>query len=341
MGVLFQIMAKSNLQHNTYRVGFLLIDGFALMSYSSAVEPLRAANLLLDDAYRFDHLCLLGDSVVSSSGALVPATAYMSALVEYDLILVVAGGDPFKVNDESLFRWLRAQARNGVRIGGVSGGPVVLSLAGIMSGFRMTLHWEHAQVLSEQAPELLIERSLYVIDRQRITCAGGTAALDMMHALITQHHGSDFARQVSDWFLHTTIRLSNAPQRSGMVERYGTHDAAVLSVIECMENHLADPLELSQLASIAGLSVRQLNRLFTDKLGVSTIAFYRQLRLNMAKDLLAQSPLSITEVSVAAGFNSSAHFSSCFKSFFGVAPSVIRSGNSALDKSAVKAQKEP
>lgn len=295
------------------------------MSYSSAQEPLRAANLLNPGAYKITHLCPDSQVPISSSGAIIPATPIAQVEERFDLILVVAGGDPFKFDRPELNKWLFRQASYGALIGGVSGGPVILSLAGLMDGYRMTLHWEHAKTLSEISPDSLIERSLYVIDRNRLTCAGGTAPLDMMHALIMQHHGANFARRVSDWFLHTTIRVSNAPQRSGLAERYQTHNQSILTAIELMENHIAEPLELAQLAAIVGLGVRQLNRLFKQKLGTSTIAFYRNLRLSIAQNLLQQSQLSVTEVAMAAGFVSTAHFSSTFKTHFGVAPSVLRS----------------
>lgn len=308
-----------------FSVGFLLIDGYALMSYSSAQEPLRAANLLSPDAYEITNLCLDGDAALSSSGAIVPAMPIKASVQKYDLILVVAGGDPFKIERPDLNKWLRRQASVGAMIGGVSGGPVILSRAGLMSNYRMTLHWEHAKTLSEVSPDSLIERSLYVIDRNRLTCAGGTAPLDMMHALIMEHHGADFARRVSDWFLHTTVRVPSAPQRSGLAQRYGTHNQSILAAIEIMENHIAEPLALGQLADQLGLGVRQLNRLFKQKLGTSTIAFYRKLRLAIAENLLQQSQLSITEIALAAGFVSTAHFSTTFKSHYGVAPTMLRS----------------
>jgi len=135
------------------------------------------------------------------------------------------------------------------------------------------------------------------MDRDRMTCAGGTAALDMMHALISKQHGADFARKVSDWFLHTDIRPSEGPQRSA---------------IELMENHIADPLELDQLARIVGVSARQLNRLFAEKLNVSTVRFYRSLRLEKARELLQQTTLNLAEISSATGFANSAHFSRRF-----------------------------
>jgi len=325
MGVKLSNMDLSSNCATIYRVGFLLIDGYALMSYSSAVEPLRAANLLNPGSYEILHICLDEGGATSSSGANVPAIPIAKMSQQFDLILVVAGGDPFKINRADLNTWLRRQAGLGAFIGGVSGGPVILSVSGLMDGYRMTLHWEHAKALAEVSPDLLIERSLYVIDRNRLTCAGGTAPLDMMHALITQHHGADFARRVSDWFLHTTIRVSSAPQRAGLAERYRTHNESILMVIEVMENHVAEPLGLAQLAGVVGLGARQLNRLFKEKLGTSTMAFYRQLRLSIAENLLLQSHLSVTDIAIASGFVSSSRFSATFKSHYGVAPSVLRS----------------
>ena len=308
-----------------FRVGVLLIDGFALMSYSAALEPLRAANLLARQTlYDIRHMPAEGASSSSSGGAVIRATAHIGEQVDFDLLLVVAGSDPISFDNRRVFQWLRHLARRGVIIGGVSGGPVILANAGIMEGQRMTLHWEHAGALAEVMPSLLIERTLYLIDRDRMTCAGGTAPLDMMHALITQHHGEDFARRVSDWFMHTDIRLSGEPQRAGLAERYHTSSRAILQVIEAMENHLADPLELAQLAALAELGSRQLNRLFHDKLGESTIAFYKKLRLEKASNLLAQSPLSVTEIALATGFVSTAHFSRSFRQRYGVAPSRLR-----------------
>jgi transcriptional regulator GlxA family with amidase domain len=310
---------------SAYRIGFLLIDGFALMSYAAAVEPLRAANLLAGGTvYQIHHVPAAGARAISSGGAVVEASAELGHDFDFDLVLVVAGGDPAVFRDERTFNWLRGLARRGVRLGGVSGGPVILALAGLMEGRRMTVHWEHAPALAEISPTLMVERTLYVIDRDRITCAGGTAPLDMMHALIAEHQGPAFARQVSDWFLHTEVRPSGGPQRAGLVERHGTTNPAVIQAIEAMENHIADPLELAQLAQLSGVGPRQLNRLFREKLGCSTMEFYRKLRLDKARNLLEQSTLSLTEIALATGFANSAHFSKVFRDFFGRAPSMLR-----------------
>lgn len=295
------------------------------MSYSAALEPLRAANLMAGrPLYDICNLPVSGSQSVSSSGAIVPATDEAGEQTGFDLILVVAGGDPARFSDNRIFQWLRREARRGVLMAGVSGGPVILARAGLMAGRRMTVHWEHAPVLAEISPDLMVERTLYVIDRDRMTCAGGTAPLDMMHALITRHHGPAFARQVSDWFLHTEIRPSGGPQRAGVAERYGTTNAVIALAIEAMENHIADPLDLGQVAQLSGIGPRQLCRLFKSRMDTSTMTFYRDLRLDKARSLIAQSTLSITEIALATGFSTSAHLSRCFRARFGVTPSSLR-----------------
>ncbi len=309
----------------TRRIGLLTLDGFALMSYASTVEPLRAANLLgRRDLYELVNIGLHERPVQSSGAAVVMSQARVGDDLNLDYLFVVAGGDPLKYNDRAVIPWLIRMARRGIRLGGVSGGPLILARAGLMSGRRMTVHWEHAELLADISPHLLIERSLYVIDRDRVTCAGGTAPLDLMHALIARHHGAPFARLVSDWFLHTEIRPSVGPQRGGLVERVGSNNAAILDAVEAMESHVAEPLGLEDLATIAVISPRQLNRLFREKLGRSTMTYYRELRLEKAQSLLRNSPLSLTEIALATGFANSSHFSRSYADQFGQPPSSNR-----------------
>ena len=318
-------MDKKEVSASPFKIGFLLIDGFAMMSFSSTTEPLRAANLLAErKVYDIRHIPVSGASAVSSSGAVIAANAHVGEQVDFDLVLVFAGGNPFSFTGERVFQWLRHLSARGVQLGGVSGGPVILARAGVMKNRRMTVHWEHARALAMMLPDLIVERSLYVMDRDRLTCAGGIAPLDMMHALISNNHGTDFARQVSDWFMHTWIRPSGGEQRAGLVERYGITHLPVILTIEAMINHIADTLSLDQLAGFAQVSPRQLNRLFKSKLNQTTMDFYRNLRLEKARNLLSQTPLSSTEIALATGFSSSAHFSSAFRAKFNQPPSSCR-----------------
>ena len=204
---------KSGSDPAPFRVGVVPLPGFALMSYACTVEPLRAANLL--SRRPLYALSLFGtDGIVESSGPGQVATSHaIGETPPLDLLLVVAGGDPFAFDDPATLDWLRTMAARVPQVGGVSGGSVILAKAGLMAGRRMTVHWEHTALLAERHPDMVIERRLYVIDRDRVTCGGGTAPIDLMHALIAEQHGRVFAQLVSDWFLHTDIRAAGAPQR--------------------------------------------------------------------------------------------------------------------------------
>ncbi|MEM6482869.1 MAG: GlxA family transcriptional regulator, partial [Pseudomonadota bacterium] len=310
---------------NGRRVGVLPLRGFAMMSFAALTEPMRAANLLAGKTlYQMTCLSVDGGPVQSSGAGWVQADAAISPDQKLDDLFLIAGGDPARFEDRDLMHWLSRQSRQGTMIGGVSGGPVVLAQAGLMTGRRMTVHWEYAAALAEISPHLAIERSLYVIDRDRVTCAGGTAPLDLMHTLIAKHHGASFARRVTDWFMHTDIRPSAGPQRSGMVERVGTSVPAIIDAIAAMEAHVSDPLTLEDLAARASLSKRQLNRLFRERMQQSVMTYYRSLRLEKARGLLRSSPLRLTEIALATGFANSSHFSRSYAAHFGEPPSAYR-----------------
>ena len=307
------------------RIGILVLDGFAAMSFAALTEPMRAANLLArQQIYDTVIFSAKGHPAQSSGATIVMPNTRIGQDDRLDYVFVVAGGDPMRFSDPGVTAWLTRMSRAGIPLGGVSGGPVILARAGLMEKRRMTVHWEHATALAEVSPHLVIERSLYVIDRDRVTCAGGSAPMDLMHDLITQHHGTEFARRVSDWFMHTNIRPSGGPQRAGLLERVGSQNPIILDAVKTMEAHVAEPLPLESLAKTAGISPRQLNRLFAEKLGRPTMRYYREVRLEKAQSLLRNSPLSLTEIALATGFANSSHFSRAYAAQFGQPPSAHR-----------------
>lgn len=302
-------------------IGFLLVPGFALMSYASAIEPLRAANLFAGRTlYRWLHITQKDAVVTSSAGATVPCTASVGDDLDLDLLLVCAGGNPARFAHRPTFAWLRKLAQRGLRMGGVSGGPFILARAGIMGGYRMTIHWEHAPAFAEEFPDLLLTRARYVIDRNRVTCAGGVAPLDLMHALIAEKHGPELAGRTSDWFLHTDVHPGGGPQRASLSERYGIHRPELIAAIELMQNNLGEPLDRGEVARHVGLSTRQLDRLFARHLNKSFADHYRSIRLESAGELLRHSALTITEIAIACGFANASHFSRLFKAEHGFSP---------------------
>lgn len=308
-----------------FRVGFLLIDGFSLLTYSSAIEPLRAANQLAEqNLYEIWNIPAQGARARASCGALIPANAHVGERVGFDWVLVVASSDTIDAKQPRLLDWLRQLAHRKVILGGLAAGPLMLARAGLMRNRTMTLHWAFHETLRETHPELNVEQQLFVIDDGRVTCAGGTAPVDMMNAILTVQHGPEFALKISDWFSCTNVRVAESAQRSGIAQRYRMTNVDVTTTIELMESHIDDPLDLQQLSSMSTVSERQLNRLFQQHLGVGTMGFYRQLRLQRSHQLLTQSTLSIAGIGAATGFNNSAHFSRSFKDLYKRTPSEVR-----------------
>ncbi len=311
------------------RIGFVLVPGFALLSTAAAMEPLRAANLFAPTPlYDIVPLSVTGGPVRSSLPATIDTAPLSSGLfdgVPFDTVFVVAGGDPLAIPDRRRDDGLRRLAGQGVALGGISGGGLVLARAGLMTNRRFTVHWHHLDAARALPGPFAVDRRLYVIDRDRYTCAGGTAPLDMMHAIIAADHGAAMARRVADWFIQTEIRAADAPQQAR--PEHGAHgplSPPVRAALDLMDSHLADPLDLSQLAALVGLAPRRLQRRFAAELGLTVMGQYRALRLDLARDLVRRTRLPVGEIAAMTGFSSPAHLSAAFAARFGKPPRRMR-----------------
>jgi transcriptional regulator GlxA family with amidase domain len=312
--------------HETKRnIGFFFIDGFALLSAAAAVDPLRAANLLAKQPlYEISFFSKGGGPAFSSCGASFDTVRLTGSDHGLDILFFVAGGDVMAFTDPAVTGLVRSLAAHGTHIGGISGAPVLLAKAGVMEKRRFTVHWEHFEELTELSDRFLMERRLYIIDRDRYTCAGGMAPLDMMHALIQSDHGSELARAVSDWFIHTEIRSPEQPQRSGYAGGTKNLHPVVLGALDLMENHIADPLSFKQIAMLAGVSQRQLQRRFDQEFGCGPMQCYLDIRLDKADELTRKTRLPFMEIALTTGFVNQGHFAKSFKAKFGVPPSERR-----------------
>lgn len=308
----------------TERISFLLLPGFAMMSAASSVEPLRAANrIAAAPLYDVQFLSAEGGFVAASCGGGFETDRLTAPGPLPDHVFVVAGGNPFAQATSVEDAQLRRMARHGVPLGGISGGSVVLARAGLLDGRRCTVHWEHLDALREAYPDLLLEKRLFVLDRDRATCAGGVAPLDMMHALIQARHGAALATAVSDFFIHTRIRAADDPQQQAHSADTHLH-RSVAAAIRLMEDHIADPLSLTQLARLSGVSPRQLQRHFQDDFGHPIAQHYSALRLAKAAAYLQQTRLSIIEIATLVGFSNQSNFARAFRGHYGVSPRARR-----------------
>lgn len=309
----------------TQTFSFLLLDGFAMMSVASAIEPLRSLNRLLDrPAYGWRLVSLQGGIVTASNAIPFPTDPLPPVLAAGD-VLIVCGGLRIQPPDErQLLGALRRSARAGVPLGSLSTATYLLARAGLLDGYRCTIHWENRPAFEEEFPDLACTGKIYEIDRDRLTCSGGTAALDMMLHLIAETHGDVLARRVANQFHHERIRDKREDQRGGRLDHVARLPPSMRAVIGLMGRNLEDPLPIAELARRVKLSPRQLERLFLRYESVSPARYYLGLRIDRARELLLYSDRTIIDVAIAAGFTSTSHFSQWFKRLQGIRPSELR-----------------
>jgi len=301
---------------------FVLVPEFSMMPFTAAIEPLRVANRMAGrEIYRWSTLSKDGAPVRASNGAVIQVDSMLRLMGLADAVVVCAGINADNHLDPDLAAQLRRASRQGAMIGSVCSGSIVLADAGLLDGRRCTGHWEDLETLAENYPSLEVTKSIYEFDGNRFTCSGGTAPLDLMLNFIAQDLGRDLAAQVADQMLHHSARKPAEPQRLDLSERTGVRNPRVLDVIAAMEANLESPLPLAELADIAGLSLRQLERLFAGELGMRPGLYYRQLRLKRARHLVLQTGMSMMQVAVATGFSSATHFAKAYGALHGIPPS--------------------
>lgn len=306
------------------RFTFLLLDRFTLLPFSAAIEPLRLANRAAGkQLYQWRLVGRAGDSAICSNGTRVTLHEGLDGDVatDRDEVVIVCGGT--EISHEAtrpVLNWLRRKARGGASIGAVCTGAWVLAEAGLLDGRKATIHWEYHDGFAEAFPEVTLFRSVFVHDGNRLTAAGGTSSIDLMLHLVAEAHGDELAAELADQMLHTGIRTDQDRQRLSIPTRIGVRHPRLAAVIARMEANIEDPISPARLATDAGMSTRQLERLFRRYLNRSPKRYYMETRLARARNLLMQTEMSIIEIALASGFSSPSHFSKCYRAQYGSTP---------------------
>ena len=308
-------------QTMTQAFHFLLLPGFSALGCMSAIEPLRVANRFQPQLYRWHLLSVDGNSVAASNGVPFAVDAAFAQIGPVSNVFVIAGFNPLGCYTRELGEWLRTQQQAGAAIGGIDTGSLVLAEAGLLAPTDApTLHWEALAAFRERYPTLNPTDELFAIGERLMTCAGGTASIDMMLDLIGQQHGTALAAMISEQFVVDRIRQRSDHQRLEIAARYGVHNRKLIQVISLMQQHLESPLTSDALASAVNITRRQLERLFSGLLRQTPARFYMQLRLERARELVRQTEMTITAACVACGFESPSHFSRAYRQQFGCSP---------------------
>ncbi|WP_300518677.1 GlxA family transcriptional regulator [Aliiroseovarius sp.] len=303
------------------RFVFVLLNDFTLLSFAGALDALRIANRNFGaDAYEWVLCGEGGESVISSAGPEFRLDMDLEELKRDDTVLICSGVNVQANTSKRMLNWLRREARRGVAIGGLCTAAHVMAKAGLLDGKRATIHWENHDSFAEEFDEVELTKSVFVVDGNRMTTAGGTSAIDLMLKLIADDHGEEVANVVADQQIYTTIRTDQDTQRLSVPTRIGVRHPKLSAVIQMMEANIEEPVSPSILAKDVGMSTRQLERLFRRYLNRSPKRYYMELRLQKARNLLMQTDMSVINVALACGFASPSHFSKCYRAHYNTTP---------------------
>ncbi|MFZ5676039.1 MAG: GlxA family transcriptional regulator [Pseudomonadota bacterium] len=305
-------------------IAFLLIPRFSMIALFSALEPLRVANRFAGEVFSWRFVSMDGEAVIASNGIPVSVSASLEEIGRPDVVFACASYEHEAGMGRPVLNELRRLARNGALLGAVDTGAFLLAGAGVLDGHRATCHWETLPAFRESYPGIDVAEETYVLDRGRMTASGGAAALDMMLDWLGSIESEALAQKVADTLVHTRHLNHPGEARVPVGTRYRVGDPRLVKAIRLMEEHVEDKLTVTDVAATAGLSDRQLERLFHKHLQTTPVGFYRQLRLDRAQRLLTYSRLSVRDVALATGFSTLAEFSRAFKQKFGKPPSHAR-----------------
>lgn len=308
------------------RVAFLLVPGFSFFTLSCAIEAFRVANEHTGVA-RFDYMTVAANndaSVRSWDGLRLTADWLMGDCPQVRMIFIIASLQAAEFFTTDVARWLRRRAYAGTVIAAPGSGTVLAAKAGLLDGYACVTHWRLQDEFKERFPRVRVQTGLYVIDRDRMTSGGGLATYDLALAIVAGELGMTAAAEIADQMLHARIRQPAESPRMALPLRYGVTDERIATAIAAMESAIEQPLGLAELAECAGLSPRQLQRLFVSALGQTPHQVYATVRLRVARQLLQQSTLSVTDIAIRCGFVDASHFTKRYRALFGLTPAATR-----------------
>ena len=312
------------------RFVFVLLDNFTMLCFAAAVESLRIANRTAGvQLYTWTIIGEGGETATCSNGCVFQLDDDLAELERDDTIMLCGGIDVQKATTKRILNWLRREARRGATIAGLCTAGYTMAKAGLLEDKRATIHWENQDSFAEEFHDVELTKSVFVIDGNRITTAGGTASLDLMIKLVAQDHGEELANAVADILIYSAIRTDQDTQRLSIPTRIGVRHPKLSRVIQMMEQNIEEPISPSILAKDVGMSTRQLERLFRRYLNRSPKRYYMELRLQKARNLLMQTDMSVINVALACGFASPSHFSKCYRAHYDTTPYRERGSHAA------------
>jgi transcriptional regulator GlxA family with amidase domain len=260
----------------------------------------------------------------SSSGLTVEPTSDLLAPDELDYVVVVGGLLTAAPISGTIAAYLKRAAAAKVPLIGLCTGSFILCRLGLMKDRKVCVSWYHHHDFTNAFPRLQpVSDRLYVIDRNRITCSGGTGVADLAAKLVETHLGRPVAQKALHILLIDHARPDTSAQPAPPMPT-AVRDERVARALLWMEQHLAAPIKISRVACELGMSERSLERLFRSRLNETPQQSYLRIRLRHAKWMLENTSMSPSSIAAELGFVDSSHMSRRFKSCYHALPSAFR-----------------
>lgn len=296
------------------------------MDVSSLIEPLKLVNAL-DGQQVYDHFIVTpgAQPVATSLGLNVKGRYCVADLPKADRVFVCSSGNAHSFESKACWTWLRHLDNQGADLGAVRDGSYFLARAGLLDGYACTIHWQMQATLMENFPNVELIPELLVVDRTRLTCMGGSAALEITLDLIERDHSSQMATEISRQLIFIRSQKAAGQEKQNLFLRTGLSDNCVLQAVSLMERNMEIPISIQAIAQSMDISRYVLERKFRSVTKLSPKQYYMRMRLERAVDYLRHSTINITDIALICGFSDSTHFAKVFNKAFGCSPSWDRS----------------
>ncbi|MFK7734190.1 MAG: GlxA family transcriptional regulator [Pseudomonadales bacterium] len=302
-------------------IGFLMVVEYTMITLANAIAVLRAANRESgQELFRWSVITLDGNPVFSSDFLELKPDGGLELVATLDCLMVCGGERIERHCDEPLLDALRSVAKRQIPLGGLCTGSFVLATAGLLEGYRCTVHWENMVGMQEKFPDLQVTSRLFVIDRDRYSCSGGVSSMDLMLNIISAMHGNKLVQKVSELLMYERVRTERDAQRVPLQHLIGASQPKLIDAVALMEANIEEPLSLDEVAEYVSISRRQLERLFHKYLHCAPSRYYLELRLHRARLLLLQTGMPVIDVAISCGFSTAPHFSKCYSELYGKPP---------------------
>lgn len=312
------------------RIGFILSPDFTLLPFAGFIDAVRHAADERDRSRQvYCHWGVIAPNrqpVRSSCGVEVLPWRRFDDPSNYDYIVAVGGLlTSFDQHDPRIFNYLRDAAVAGVRLVGLCTGSFVLGEAGQLDGVRCAVHVDHVAEFKDRYPRAIpLPNAIYTFDQDRITCPGGTAAIDVAVEILSQRCGASRGTKGLAAMVVDQHRKAHHAGRMSFQELEHCGDSRVEQAVLLMRQALSEPISIDEIARKLSISRRQLNRVFKEKSGKSPQELWRDMRLEHARWRLLNTSNSVTEIAHECGFSDCAHFVRWFQRKHGRSPTAFR-----------------